>query len=770
MLLSPSMAKLLTELDSLSWAHVNYKHNTSCTELVRHLCVNQLIKGKKVLLVVGDNSYATKLNQEFQKVGLDNLFLNLTNQDGRIDSNYLNLEKILRHKQCETIDLSYLNIIQKKTLKSYKNLKSSYSKLGQSIFDKTDWQQLVDFKGLMDRSDWNNPLNNRIDEFPFQWSLDEYLDLSKKLKYKAYSYKLHFNSLILVDPYSSTFYRKTESDKEIDVWLDELSDFITKMKSIRIQISDINQRQLSLAYADISLKNNELKSLISSLHSNLLTLEYLQNKNVKVQSNNILFSFETHPIDKDILGITEKIKDNVIGINILHGKEEIIIEENIDISSMLDQLEHLLVSGQNKMTLETAENETSLDVGAFIEKIDAISEEINSKNLLLKHFKCNARTADSLVEHAEVIIQHLLFCNNFILNNDDYVQWKLLLEKEDENLKQLVHKMISFDPEDWENLFENWYLLRLVTNNHSHSFPEEYDLGEYHNALDLESKVLLDYLQYYWKNQMLWANKTFSDYQQELKTLLKSTAKSVNLEIALNSWGKLISNYYPIIVIPEKNLINSEEFLSNWDVIVNLDTTNTLIPNVSFRQYFVHAITMKNIKDDAYILSEYGNQLSYVNEDEYLKQTKYLSRELIKIQIPSKVYANKDQLLISYWTDAKNSLLEQYIYESNYREVNVSEYNEETMCDLIVSAKKNVSILLQDGLLDLNSSNKKWQVQFCLVLENFGVNIINIWSKEYFIYGRDLIDALLVQDILDKPKPVQANPTQITLKQEPNSV
>jgi len=247
--------------------------------------------------------------------------------------------------------------------------------------------------------------------------------------------------------------------------------------------------------------------------------------------------------------------------------------------------------------------------------------------------------------------------------------------------------------------------------------------------------------------------------QSEIRRMLHSQINRLNVEVALASWGKLIATYFPITLIDEKKLVNNKDLLSTWDYIIVLEGSD-LIEMVGNNKLATGKkfVAIQSISNHAYKKTDFnmvaeGFYQQNKKEINLLENSRIFSKELCKFGLPTKVYQNQQSIFISYWTQAKNGLLERLI--GDVQEVNLGDNPVEILQDIFTQEKKDLIVLIQDGLFNLNRTDRFEQIDVIELMKMNNIQFKNVWSKDYYLIGKDLITSLLADLIIEKDKPKQ---------------
>ena len=289
--------------------------------------------------------------------------------------------------------------------------------------------------------------------------------------------------------------------------------------------------------------------------------------------------------------------------------------------------------------------------------------------------------------------------------------------------------------------------MKILNKNFSHHFVEAFDYESYIQNQITEQNTRIDYIQNFWRKQKMWADKTYEEAQTEIRRMLHSQINRLNVEVALASWGKLISTYFPITLIEEKKLINNKDLLSTWDHIIVIDGTDLieLVGNnkLSTGKKFIAIQSISNhaYKQTDFSMSSDGYYLQNQEKIDVLDNSRLFSKEICRFGLPTKVYQNSTSIFISYWTDSKNGLLERLV--GDLKPVNLGDKPVEILQDIFADLNKRLIILTQDGLFNLNRSDKFEQIDLLQLMQKNNIEVKNIWSKDYYFIGKDLVTSIL---------------------------
>lgn len=742
----PEVSQLLAELEGYSRASISFNKQTQGLELLQELMIHSLTKGKKIAIVASDLSTQNLIKQDLAEVGLSNLTLCASDNEGILKAEDLDFSRILRNHQAKAIDLNFLRHIKALTGNFKNSLEHSYDSMDKEVIEDLSWQSLADYKALLDRDGWTSVLDQKVDESKFSWSLDELMTLRADLQNKVNNFRMHYTSLKELDPFKANFYQSIEEEKEIDERLEYFYTLMEKLKEVQLDIKDLAERERTMAKADSSIVFNQVKQACNELFKLKSLVIYLKNKQQTNPLRTGLLGFEKDPLVQEIADIEEQIKSQISLIK-QHTNINTLNMSNyhaIDIAGIKNQLEEIFVYEADE------EHSILFNIDNQISELKNLYFGINSKEWLKANFKISKKHHDDIIQDVNSTIFQIQKSINFVINNNDFVLWSIDANTDKENseaLQQIVDPLIQIDSEEWCDIFENWYLLKILNKNFSHHFAEAFDYESYIQHIHLEQTTTLNYIQNYWRQQKLWADKTFEDAQTELRRMLHSQINRLNVEVVLSSWGKLISNYFPITIIDEKKLVNNKDLLSTWDYIIAIDG-NDIVELIGDNQLGTGKkfIAIQSISNHAYKKTDFNMKAEGFydqNKDNLnlLENSRVFSKEIQKFGLPTKVYQNKNGVFLSYWTPAKNGLLERLI--SDVKEVNLGENPTAILQDIFVQEIQDIVILTQDGLFDLNRKDRFEQIEFIELMKKNDIKVRNIWSKDYYLIGKDLITSLL---------------------------
>jgi len=626
--------------------------------------------------------------------------------------------------------------------------------MDKEVIEDLTWQALVDFKALLERECWTTVLDKEVDDHKFKWNLDELMELRKDLQYKVQNFRMHYTSLKEVDPFTDSFYQGVKEEKEIDTRITYCYDLIDQLKSVQHKIKDLAERERTMALADCSVTFNQVKQACNELFRLKSLINYLEAKQKVNPLKTGLLGFETDPLEKEILQTKESIKTQIeiiknnTSINTLNMSNY----QSIDIAGIKNQLEDIFVFDQKD------EDKLVFNIDDQIDEIKNLYFGINSKEWLQKSFQIAKKHHDNVINDINKTIVELQRAVNFIVNNNDYIMWSIDATTQSESaqaLQEVINPLMQTDSEEWCDIFENWYLMKILNQHFSHQFVEAFDYESFVNQLKEEQQIEMEYIQNYWRLQKIWANTTFEEDQTNIRKMLHSQINRLNGDVALSSWGKLISTYFPITIIDEKKITNNIELLNTWDYIFVVDGMD-LIKKIGDSKIGMgkKLVAVQSISNHAYKQTDFsmgseGYYFSNAPSESTLENSRVFSKELLKYGLPTKVYQDSSNIYLSYWTASKNGLFERTV--NNVTEVNLGDNPTEMLQDFFVDENKTINLLIQDGLINLQHEDKLNQIEFIELMKINGVKFKNLWTKDYYLVGKDLISSVLADLAVGEP-------------------
>ena len=742
----PEVKTLLQNLNNYSRASVSFSKQSQSLEILQNLVIEGLKKGKRIAIVSSDATARQNIERDLNHIGFLNLVINLCKNEGILYADDLNFTRILRDHVTKSIDINYLNHIKRLTDNHLNSLLHAFESMDKEVIEDLTWQALVDYKALLERECWTTVLDKEVDDLKFKWNLDELMEMRKDLQYKVNNFRMHYTSLKEVDPFTDAFYQGVKEEKEIDDRITYCYDLIEQLKNVQLQIKNLAERERTMALADSSVTFNQVKQACNELFRLKSLVNYLEAKQKVNPLKTGLLGFEKDPIEKELLIIKEEIKTQIeliknnTNINTLNMSNY----QSIDIAGIKNQLEDIFVFDQPE------EEQLVFNIDDQVNEIRNLYFGINSKEWLKKSFHINKQHHDNVIHDINRTIVELQRAVNFIVNNNDYIIWSIDATTQSDRaqaLQEVINPLMQTDSEEWCDIFENWYLMKILNQNFSQQFVEAFDYESFVNQLKEEQQIELEYIQHYWKQQKIWADTTFEEDQTNIRRMLHSQINRLNGDIALSSWGKLISTYFPITIIDEKKIVNNLDLLNTWDYIFVVDGTK-LIKAIGDSKIGMgkKLIAIQSISNHAYKQTDFSmNAESYhftnSSSDKKLESSRVFSKELLKYGLPTKVYQNHDSIYISFWTASKNGLFERIV--GNVKEVNLGDNPTEMLQDFFVDNHKSVNFLIQDGLFNLQHKEKLNQIEFIELLKINGFKFRNLWTKDFYLVGKDLISSLL---------------------------
>ena len=742
----PEVKALLKDLNNYSRASVSFNKKSQSLEVLQNLVIEGLSKGKRIAIVSSDATSRENIETDLSNIGFLNLVINLCKNDGILYADDLNFTRILRDHVTKSIDLNYLKHIKGLTQNHLTSLLHAYESMDKEVIEDLTWQALVDYKALLERECWTTVLDKEVNENKFKWNLDELMELRKDLQYKVNNFRMHYTSLKEVDPFTDSFYQGVKEETEIDERIGYCYDLIEQLKNVQHSIKDLAERERTMALADSSVTFNQVKQSCNELYRLKSLINYLEEKQKVNPLKTGLLGFEKDPLEKEILQIKEAIKSQIeiiknnTNINTLNMSNY----QSIDIAGIKNQLEDIFEFKQED------EDQLVFNIDEQVNDIKNLYFGINSKEWLKKTFHASKQHHDNVIHDINKTIVDIQRAVNFIVNNNDYIMWSIDSTTQSESaqaLQEVIKPLMQTDSEEWCDIFENWYLMRILNQNFSHQFVEAFDYESYVNQLGEEQQIELEYIQNYWRQQKIWANKTFEEDQTNIRRMLHSQINRINGDIALSSWGKLISTYFPITIIDEKKIINNIDLLNTWDYIFVIDGTD-LIKTIGDSKIGMgkKLIAIQSISNHAYkqtdfTMSSEGYYFSNGPSDSTLENSRIFSKELLKYGMPTKVYQDQTNIYLSYWTASKNGQFERLV--GNVKELNLGDNPGEILQDIFVDENKKINLLIQDGLVNLQHGDKLNQIEFLELMKLNGIKFRNLWTKDYYLIGKDLIASLL---------------------------
>ncbi len=760
---SKEVIELLEHSQEKQITNATYRYKSKCVETVTNLTINNVAVGKRVLIIDNDGRYHDDVLDALQQMNVQELVLDIIALDNTIHAQLFDLNTLLRKNNPKPIDLAYYQLKKQQTNLALKTLIKSYAKLNTNYFDDSNWQSLVDFKAIMDKADWSSPLSGQIDKTTFNWNVDEFFNLRKEVSYKSYNYKYHFLKLTAIDPFEEGFYGNLEMEEKLDEWITTIQNKISELHQLQKKLQRLLEQEQSLAKADNNFHFVQLQGAIFKLQSDILLRNYLRNKVKKVPANSY-FSFEENPFDKELRQVDDRIKNQVKFLQELPLEIQVIDVEQENILEFLNTLNSDLLENRIDLTKLNSVDPTEIPLAELGSEVQKIQDQINALGILKSEISFSQKNVSECIQDIIATIIELGNGSNIITYNEDYVKWMYELSSASPTLKQSLDALSKFDPEEWIELFEKWYILNIVDDNYNHSFPDSGTVERYNNLLFEEMEIFQNFLLNYWNHQKLWANKTFSIAQQDLKRVQRSSTKWLNAGVALSSWSKYISYFYPICIISRDTAKKHKEILRNWDCVISIDSnkneqiTKKDLFESTTRLFNIDSNSIASAKNIQYTsLKGRGYSFGFAEDGNRIEKLKFLVDKLCRFALPKRIYQKDEQLIFSFWSEAKSMYAAKMLEDSGFKKIAISEDINELMHDLIVPDKKQILFLLEDGLLNLSSpeSNKsQLKIIDCLKNENF--ECINIWSKEFYISGKELIEATLSQFLTQSKKENQS--------------
>jgi len=761
----PEVKRLTNVLQSQSKANISYDFQSLNLEFLRNLVVDGLKKGKRTAIVCSNQLEKKLIIEDLKLLGLDNLYYDLTANDGVFTAGDLDFEQLLRNHETKSVDINYLNHIQSISKPIKESLQNSYKLLSQEAFESATWQQLVDFKALMDRNQWSSSLSNEVDPSLLQWNMDEFMDLKEQLSQKVFTFKPHFSSLNERDLLSTEFYSYIQQDeKNIDLSIDKIRSLYQKFIEINNEIKEQSERERSLRVADEAVLFNQIKQACANLNSYKSLKNYLKERKRTTPLKTGLLGFDKNPIDIELEELEVKTKEELQIINEHTSLDHILPSEfeAIDFNAIKNSLTEIYIPA--KIDIE----DLVFEVNDEVQAINKLIEEVNKLAWFNEPLSLESSHPRQLMFEIQNLILFFKKAEYFIINNDDFISWKSSGSENRKVLDQILDALQYEDSEEWEDLFENWYLVQVIDNKFNHQFIEAFDYESYLNQIKEEQETLYHFLQHFWRSQKVWASKTFDKEQIEIRRMLNSQIRRINVEVAMLSYGKLIASYFPICIIDEKRTLKNLDILNSWEYIFSIDSNNLVnaigdakIPSGK-KFVALQSISNPNIQPIDHHLAGKGY---VINEYELnrVERAKILSAALMDYGAPIKIYQNTSNTIISYWSNPKNEIIEREF--TNLNELNIEHDLLPTINDILVDNTRKCILLIQDGLLQLKKKPFS-QIAFIQYLEQNKIEIRTLWSKDYYLIGKELIHSLLADLYNEENQIIEKKQIKVKVDQE----
>ncbi|HRO08130.1 MAG TPA: hypothetical protein PK047_04635 [Saprospiraceae bacterium] len=747
---SPEIYRILNSNNSL--ININYRHSITALESIIHQVRKNFLSDKKTLIVIPDTEARQMLLEILKKSNLNHTTLSVNLEDtpsrfalGINNKHTFKSECQPTHwgdpanrlkRELDTLILKIHNKYQvTSSEKSWIKMVDDYCKLQVSI-------EVLLLNRWLDSSFQN--MN--------QEGLQGLLDLITE---------------------AQNYYHPEFEIKDYSLLNHELNKNIAEHSRLKSTIHVMSQLldQSEVLKNDYLKYSQELEN--DFLKKKLSTTEQLRNKNAQLRSDITQWISVQHQLNKSILPgfLSEKQKNHT-------QKGKSLLNELETFLANVRELTHIHLYTPNKLTISIVQTfsdiETALDdnMSTLISMKNEYMKSVNIHNHLnptLEKLETNLKSLVDTINEAGFLndvleINTLSFAKQtdiiislqrklHLLRSEAehsmyYLEWKQFFRQKSETDQKVLHALRNINPEKWYDSIYGWYLYHNITKDYIHlqSITQE-------QIVDLQELFILNednITSCKIKEHVTNTEDSIKQYRKSDEDLYNFfTSEKGNSKYS--NWTQLLDNHYdqledifPVIITDDDSLFKLKHSDNRNLIVFNKEPNLNIMQLFNSSTYYWDESHMIQNPDFVLHLTSHTRDFRQMKPTDLLPVFRNLALTILSADVMPEVYLLKDMCIFSFASDYINNKLTDTLHNYGIKRVLPNPTFEKALTGAFLEANNNIICIIEDALPDPgNTENIYWQTQILNIIQNTGIQILNIDSSVLFS-NENIIDEIIL--------------------------
>jgi len=509
--------------------------------IIQNLIVDNLVNKKTSLVLVPNIDDAHYIKSCLSSAKVDQLCLLVTDNKSISEKDLATLRSVVKNN-IPAGGIRDYEILNTNASKAIANLKESYDQLNRKIFGERSWRILSAHKEHFHFHNEVNLVKRKINIDEINFTQKEYWNIRGRIEEASHSYISKFDFLQRVDCLSPSIYQEDHIDSK-DVHLEKLINkgdnlLLAFGKLIEVISAEYKREgldeyeQLSAMNAAIDHSLNDYRSRNEEQQSTKGLQHKLKNVfSQKSKSNGIeqlrqqaKFIFSEFKESKYFsLDLDQPDFDEIND----HSIKEITDRATAVLGNWQDYLQTYTDSKLKQLSPLNSEN---YELKNLDEKLKSFLSEVNDADNTLSFYK--------KIDLLESILSKLKTGFAILTENEDYIQWRIMLAYCKQGTPKLIEALKSHPVKIWTGIFDQLFMGHLLDKNESPRLPKNISqLQHISDIIDETRNSEIAAITSKWQDEKM---SKLNDLKKENKNLYNSIVKK--RDIIDLSWSKLIKN------------------------------------------------------------------------------------------------------------------------------------------------------------------------------------------------------------------------------------
>jgi GTPase SAR1 family protein len=474
--------------------------------LLRNICANEVLQGKKILFVMNDQSMIQTTIRQMQQYLLKNESIYLPT--GRpLNEEAINRVRALIKRENDQVNIQELNDAENTYYARVKRIRSYFQNISQVALFGKQWHELVTLQAFDRNAYQTMHFNQMIDKRLFDFDQKEF-DLVILNIQKAFE----FNNLghsYTESIFTGVNYELEQPElawKPIQHWISDVKKKTRNViQAISLYLFDKAKEKESILIGKAMPYKMKLDHVIAqfelylNLSEDIQALESNQKKAGSDHLRNQQLATQKEAMEDAYRDLVQSIASNRTLMPFFLGES---LQVSVkDTSEILTQLYGLNVSFEqiNQEAFSLIQKElykinihNSEDKGLLkIEKeLDELYHMLNEQEFLDRRYENTAFSVTKQLSQLESLLKDLNELNGMGDRFFKFYDWNVFYRALTKKERHLIDKLILLQPKDWIKFFRNWFIQNFIDKYREVYLQEiEPELTALYKDLDLYNQL-----------------------------------------------------------------------------------------------------------------------------------------------------------------------------------------------------------------------------------------------------------------------------------------
>ena len=724
---------------SLTLANITYKDKVNGLHTLMHRVMKSLLEDKSAIIVCPDYNDKKLLTMMLDQAGLKGLVLDCPLhaqiQDQDWDSLRQRISAPLMSDEQTELDAGYMDKKKKQLITHF--FTNRYVQTSSGI----TWRNLLDkYLGLAPGRG-TAMLNADISTENFRFDLQEGDEIRQNIADALFIYQREFELSDVV--------HATDLQTDVHV-LDRLQDVTFELFNFKDMAQGLRDRYYEVhQYLENGYrKNNAIwtSSLLDRIDFLAYKAENLKFKQSESQNRGLFGVFQSAAKQKaadekqslmdELNAIHRELSSRKWAANTIYQTWP---EDIDDILKKYQQLIHDQLANRSNDRTEYLKSINQLNQNdPVLEDLEydmqALLSRMNESGIFVKKYELNTLSFKKQMEYISSLVYEIELIMMRVEKNLPYYQWLVFVEELDIKSKKVIRTLQKYDPNEWMDLFDEWYTYELLTKTH--------DFTQHVTEIVLQDANVQHHLYIQYQLSALKARYK-SNASKKLDVLKKSNpelysviANKKKMRHSL-TWQQLVtdnttflSGLFPVLILDNDELNELKkggyndlfyfemqkinvEILQLFDVVFSLyqEDNFSAIADYAIKNYF----------------PEFKKPLSEVHTGEKLQAVRTLTESLLSFGKTPEIFQMRNACIISFSTPYVNDIVADRFYDFGIKKIISDQSAHESLLGALLDDQKYIYIITENGLFHPEKvEDYLWQRHILTAAKTAGCHILDI--------------------------------------------